>query len=76
MIRDNQPAAVLMQVARHEALLYELADLRLEALACGRLAALPQASVISHADMSTRFAAAWVKMGKMTATAKQRGKNE
>ncbi len=56
VIRDNRPAAVLLPVASYEALMDELADLRLEALARERLATLPQAGTLSHADMLARFA--------------------
>lgn len=76
VMRDNLPAAVLMSVAGYEALLTELVDLRLDALACERLATLPQVGAVSHADMSARFAVSSGDLGIMSATDNQRGKNE
>jgi antitoxin StbD len=55
VIRDNRPAAVMLPTAYYEALLDELTDLRLDAVARERLASLGQAKLLSHADMLTRF---------------------
>jgi antitoxin StbD len=42
VMRDNRPAAVMMATDRYEALMDELADLRIEAVARSRLAAPPE----------------------------------
>ncbi|QIN60490.1 Antitoxin Phd_YefM, type II toxin-antitoxin system [Caballeronia sp. SBC1] len=55
VIRDNRPAAVLMPTERYEAIMNELEDLRVEALARDRLATLENATSISHADMLAYF---------------------
>ncbi len=56
VMRDNRPTAVVLPVARYEALINELEDLRIEALARDRLASLGQQAPLSHADMLARFA--------------------
>ncbi|MGS0740927.1 type II toxin-antitoxin system Phd/YefM family antitoxin [Glaciimonas sp. GG7] len=55
VIRDNQPSAVMLPIARYEALMAELEDLRIEAVARNRLASIAQLKPISHADMLARF---------------------
>jgi antitoxin StbD len=55
VIRDNRPAAVLMSTEKYEAIMNELEDLRVEALARDRLATLEKATSISHADMLDYF---------------------
>jgi antitoxin StbD len=56
VMRDNRPTAVMLSVARFEALMDELEDLRIEAVARDRLASLAQQEFISHEDMMARFA--------------------
>jgi antitoxin StbD len=51
VMRDNRPTAVMMATDRYEALLDELADLRIEAVARSRLAAPPE-DYISFEEMS------------------------
>jgi antitoxin StbD len=55
VIRDNRPAAVLMPTERYEAIMNELEDLRIDALARDRLATLDESTSISHADMLSYF---------------------
>jgi antitoxin StbD len=55
VIRDNRPAAVLMPTEKYEAIMNELEDLRVEALARDRLATLEKATSIPHADMLDYF---------------------
>ena len=54
VMRNNEPAAVLLSVERFESLMDELEDLRLEAVAHERLARF-DGNTISHADMAKRF---------------------
>jgi antitoxin StbD len=56
VIRDNRPTAVMFSVERYEALMAELEDLRIEALARERLATLNDAAPLTHAEMLERFA--------------------
>ena len=42
VMRDNRPAAVMMATDRYEAMMNELADLRIEAVARSRLATPPE----------------------------------
>ena len=42
VMRDNRPTAVMMATERYEAIMDELADLRIEAVARSRLATLPE----------------------------------
>ena len=51
VMRDNRPAAVMMGTDRYEALMDELADLRIEALARSRIAT-PSEDYISLEDMN------------------------
>ena len=55
VMRDNRPTAVMLPIARYEALMAELEDLRIEAFARDRLSSISQATAISHADMKARF---------------------
>jgi antitoxin StbD len=51
VMRDNRPTAVMMGTDRYEALLDELTDLRIEAVALSRLAT-PAEDFISLKDMN------------------------
>jgi antitoxin StbD len=51
VIRDNRPTAVMLPMARYEALMDELEDLRVEAVARERLTTLGKGKTISHAQM-------------------------
>lgn len=55
IIRDNRPTAVMLSTARYEALINELEDLRIEAIARERLSSIKRNKLISHADMLTRM---------------------
>ena len=55
VMRDNRPTAVVLATARYEALMSELEDLRVEALARERLASIGELEPISHAEMQARF---------------------
>lgn len=50
VMRDNRPAAVMMATERYEALIEELEDLRIEAVARARLGA-PRKNYVSRKDM-------------------------
>jgi antitoxin StbD len=50
VMRDNRPAAVMMATERYEALIEELEDLRIEAVARARLDT-PRKKYISRKDM-------------------------
>jgi antitoxin StbD len=50
VMRDNKPAAVMMATERFEALIDELEDLRIDAVARARLAT-PRKNYISQKDM-------------------------
>lgn len=52
VMRDNRPAAVMMATERYEALIEELEDLRIEAVARARLAT-PRKNYVSLKDMDT-----------------------
>jgi antitoxin StbD len=56
VIRDNRPTAVMFSVERYEALMAELEDLRIEALARERLATMDGVKPLTHAEMLERFA--------------------
>jgi antitoxin StbD len=51
VMRDNRPTAVMMATNRYEALMDELTDLRIEALAQSRLATPPE-DYISFEEMN------------------------
>ena len=55
VIRDNRPTAVMLSTARYEALMTELEDLRIEAVARDRLSSIGRLESVSHADMVARF---------------------
>lgn len=55
VMRKNAPAAVVLPVEEYEALMEELEDLRIEAVAAGRLADLDTAPLISHEEMMARY---------------------
>ena len=55
VIRDNRPTAVLLSTARYEALMSELEDLRIEAVARERITSLAKVKPVSHANMMERF---------------------
>ncbi|MCP5296787.1 MAG: type II toxin-antitoxin system Phd/YefM family antitoxin [Zoogloeaceae bacterium] len=56
VMRNNAPAAVMMPVAAYEALIDEIEDLRIEAVARERLQSLDRKKAITHAEMVRRFA--------------------
>ncbi len=51
VMRDNRPAAVMMAAERYEALIEELEDLRVEAVARARLST-PKKSYVSQKQMN------------------------
>lgn len=55
VIRDNRPAAVMLPIASYEALIDELEDLRIEAVARERLSSIAQVKLLSHTDMLARL---------------------
>lgn len=55
VMRDNRPTAVMMSTAHYEALMDELDDLRIEAVARERFSSIEQVNLISHADMLKRI---------------------
>lgn len=55
VIRDNRPTAVMLSTASYEALMAELEDLRIEAIARNRLSTITQLESVSHAEMLARF---------------------
>ena len=55
VFKDNQPAAILMNVQAYQDLVDELEDLRIEAVARDRLASYQSDQSVSHADMRTLF---------------------
>ena len=56
IFKDNQPAAVIINVQAYQELLDELEELRVEAAARERLSNFDQARAISHDDMRARYA--------------------
>ena len=52
VMRDNRPTAVMMATDRYEALMEELADLRIDEVARSRLATRPE-DYISFEEMKT-----------------------
>jgi antitoxin StbD len=56
VFKDNEPAAVLVNVEAYQEMLDELEDLRIEATARDRLANFSPQTAISHADMRARYA--------------------
>lgn len=55
VIRDNRPTAVMLSTVRYEALITELEDLRIEAVARDRLSSIGQMKLVSHAEMLARI---------------------
>ncbi|MDA8328947.1 MAG: type II toxin-antitoxin system Phd/YefM family antitoxin [Betaproteobacteria bacterium] len=55
VIRDNKPAVVMLATGYYEALMDELDDLRIEAVARERLSSIEQVKLVSHADMLDRI---------------------
>lgn len=55
ILKNNSPAAVLLSIQAYEALLDELEDLRIEAVARKRLQNFDKSSAISHEDMMKEF---------------------
>lgn len=55
VLRNNQIAGVLLGARQYEALLDELEDLRIAALATERAATFDRANAITHEDMLARF---------------------
>lgn len=58
VIRDNRPTAVMLPTACYEALIDELEDLRIDAVARERLVTIDQVTLLSHADMLARLSSA------------------
>lgn len=56
IFKDNEPAAVIINVDAYQEMLDELENLRVEATARERLISFDQAKAISHEDMRTRYA--------------------
>lgn len=56
VMRNNAPAAVMMPVAAYEALIDEIEDLRIEAVARERLQSFDRKKAIPHTEMMKRFA--------------------
>ncbi|QNI03327.1 type II toxin-antitoxin system Phd/YefM family antitoxin [Halomonas sp. SH5A2] len=55
VFKDNQPAAVLMNVQAYQDLIDELEDLRIEAISRDRLASYQADQAIPHDDMRLLF---------------------
>lgn len=56
VFKDNEPAAVFLNVDAYQEMLDELEDLRVEATARDRLENFDPQKAISHADMRARYA--------------------
>ncbi|MCY1434771.1 hypothetical protein D9M71_508410 [compost metagenome] len=56
VFKDNEPAAVILNVEAYQELLDELEDLRVERIARDRLVSFDRSEAISHEDMMARFA--------------------
>ena len=56
VLKNNAPAAVMLSVEAFEALMDELEDLRIEAVARRRLRTLDPAKTLTHREMMKRFA--------------------
>ena len=57
VLKNNEIAAVLLPADRYEALMDELEDLRIDAIAAERAASLDPAKTITLEQMEARFAA-------------------
>lgn len=55
VLKNNEIMAVLLPADRYEALMDELEDLRIDAIAVERMATFDPATAISHEDMLARF---------------------
>ena len=55
IMKNNSPAAVLLNIQSYEALLDELEDLRIESVAQKRLQHFDKKQSISHEDMVKKF---------------------
>lgn len=55
VLRNNEIAAVLLPAERYEALMDELEDLRIDAIAAGRAATFEPGKAITHEEMLARF---------------------
>jgi antitoxin StbD len=55
ILKNNSPAAVLLNIQSYEALLDELEDLRVETVARKRLQNFDKTKSISHEDMLKKF---------------------
>ena len=55
VLKNNEIAAVLLSSDRYEALMDELEDLRIDAIAAERMATFDPAKAITHEEMLTRF---------------------
>lgn len=56
VFKDNEPAAVILNVQAYQDMQDELENLRIEAAARDRLATFDATKVISHSDMRARYA--------------------
>ncbi|HOP48977.1 MAG TPA: type II toxin-antitoxin system Phd/YefM family antitoxin [Desulfobacteraceae bacterium] len=56
VMKNNAPAAVMLPVDFYEAIMDELEDLRIEAVARDRIQTFDPAKAISHEEMMIRFA--------------------
>jgi antitoxin StbD len=57
VLKNNEIAAVLLPADRYEALIDELDDLRIDAIAAERMSTFDPAKAITHAEMLARFGA-------------------
>lgn len=55
VMRDNKPACVILPVASYAALIDELEDMRIDALAAERMTTFDPAKAITHEEMLARF---------------------
>lgn len=55
VLKNNEIAAVLLSADRYEALMDELEDLRIDAIAAERMASFDPGKAITHEEMLTRF---------------------
>ncbi|VVM86530.1 type II toxin-antitoxin system Phd/YefM family antitoxin [Pseudomonas fluorescens] len=55
IFKDNEPAAVIINVDAYQEMLDELENLRVEATARERLIGFDQADAVSHDDMRARY---------------------
>ena len=55
VLKNNAIAAVLLPADRYEALMDELDDLRIGAMAAERISTFDRTKAISHAEMMARF---------------------